>query len=377
MHAEMTAVDPATGAVADAEHVPRRLKIVQMLVGVAALDIVAIPIDWLLLDQEFWLALTLRLAVVLPLVSAGLLLYRFSRGPRWPAIATAAAITSLVVINAIIGQFASEPFSSRYVMATLFLLFGAALSASLPWPITHWMTAASALAIAAVVATRLRYPTAVANADLVAICLASATAALLLRKRTDQQLARIVDLRLQDSTRALELRRANRDLSRLSFTDPLTGAFNRRYLDAILERLSGSIAPSAGYGVLMIDIDRFKLLNDRCGHLCGDECLRQIAATLQQGLRGSDDVLIRYGGEEFAVVLPDADLLETLVVAERLRAMVAAQRIPHPGLGPDSHVSVSIGAYSAAVSEGLIDALHCADRALYEAKRAGRDRVTV
>ena len=161
----------------------------------------------------------------------------------------------------------------------------------------------------------------------------------------------------------------------MSYTDPLTGVFNRRYLDGFIDRIAETIAPYAGYGVLMVDVDRFKLLNDLSGHLYGDECLRRIATTLQRGLRDSDDFVIRYGGEEFAVVLPDADLEETLAVAERLRAMVAEQRIPHPGLGPEGRLSVSIGAYSALISDDMIEALRCADRALYGAKQAGRDRV--
>jgi diguanylate cyclase (GGDEF)-like protein len=377
-HADVAAAALVSDLAPDAEQFQvRRHRIAQLLIAVGALDLVAIPIDRLLLDHHAGLALALRLVVVPPIVLAGLLLYRFSRGTRWPVLAAALATMSLAIVGAIIGQFVSEPASSRYVMATLFMLVGAALSASLPWRTTHWMTATAALSVAAIVATGLHPPPHFVNLDLAAFSIASAAGALLLRRRKDEQLARIIHLRRQDSTDALELRRVNRDLSLLSYTDPLTGVFNRRYLDGILNRLEGSIAPYAGYGVLMVDIDRFKLLNDRCGHLYGDECLRQIAGTLQQGLRGADDVLIRYGGEEFAVVLPEADLLETLVVGERLRALVAEQRIPHPGLGPNCYVSVSIGAYSATLSEDLIEALHCADQALYEAKRAGRDRVAV
>ncbi|PYF03301.1 diguanylate cyclase (GGDEF)-like protein [Rhodopseudomonas faecalis] len=375
-HAGLAATDPASDLGSDADPLlPRRLRIAQLLIGVGAVDVLAILVDWLLLGDHFGLALALRLAVVPPIVIAGLLLYRFGRNTRAAVVATALAIMGLVIVGTVIGQFASEPQSSRYVMATLFVLFGAALSASLPWRTTHWMTVSTALVVATIVVTGLNAPPHVGNLDLAVFSVVAAAGALLLRRRKDRQLAQIIDLRVRDSTHASELRRANRDLSLLSCTDPLTGAFNRRYLEGFLDRLTGSIAPYAGYGVLMIDIDRFKLLNDRCGHLYGDDCLRQIAATLQQGLRGSDDVLVRYGGEEFAVVLPEADLLETLVVGERLRAMVAEQRIAHPGLGPDCYVSVSIGAYSASLSEDLVEALRCADRALYEAKRGGRDRV--
>jgi diguanylate cyclase (GGDEF)-like protein len=237
------------------------------------------------------------------------------------------------------------------------------------------MTAIATLAFAVIVSTGFSFPPRLANLDLVLFCATAAASALYLRHLKDQQLARVVDLRRIDSTHARELRKANHSLSLLSYTDPLTGVFNRRYLDGFIDNISASIAPYAGYGVLMVDVDRFKLLNDLSGHLYGDECLRQIAATLQRGLRSSDDFVIRYGGEEFAVVLPDADLGETLAVAERLRAMVAEQRISHPGLGPEGTLSVSIGAYSATIADDVIDALRCADRALYGAKMAGRNRV--
>ncbi|MCK7473270.1 MAG: hypothetical protein MZV49_06550 [Rhodopseudomonas palustris] len=168
----------------DTDHLPpRRLQIAQLLIAVGFVDLAAIPIDHLLLDQHFGRALALRLSVVPPIVLAGLALYRFSRNMRAAVLATALAILSLVIVGAVIGQFASEPQSSRYVMATLFVLFGAALSASLPWRITHWMTATAALAVAAIVATGLRSPPQLANLDLALFSIVAATGALLLRRR--------------------------------------------------------------------------------------------------------------------------------------------------------------------------------------------------
>jgi diguanylate cyclase (GGDEF)-like protein len=376
----MSHADEATAAFADrmldAESPPlRNARQMQLLLMVGALNLVTIPIDFLVLGRHVALALTLRLAVVTPFVLGGLALCRFVRSIRLQVLASATAIIVLALVSVSLGQFADEPFASRYMMATLFLIFGAALSVALPWHTTKWMTAISTLAFAVIVGTGLNYPLRLANLDLVLFCITAAASALYLRHRKDQQLAQVVDLRRIDSSHAEKLREANHSLSLLSHTDPLTGVFNRRYLDGFVDKIAASIAPYAGYGVLMVDVDRFKLLNDLSGHLHGDECLRQIATTLQRGLRSSDDFVIRYGGEEFAVVLPDADLGETLAVAERLRAMVAEQRIPHPGLGPDGTLSVSIGAYSATISDDVIEALRCADRALYGAKQSGRNRV--
>ncbi len=125
----------------------------------------------------------------------------------------------------------------------------------------------------------------------------------------------------------------------------------------------------------MIDVDHFKLFNDYSGHAEGDRCLKQIAEALRYAMRSEDDLVIRYGGEEFAVILQDADLTEARQAAERLRKAVHDLKIPHPGLGPGRTLSISIGACAVAPEESISDALTRADKRLYEAKQAGRDRV--
>ena len=146
--------------------------------------------------------------------------------------------------------------------------------------------------------------------------------------------------------------------------DPLTGALNRRGLGA---RVAGAVPG----GVLMIDVDRFKQVNDRMGHAGGDRVLTALATALGGTLR-QDDVLARYGGEEFVVFLPGARLAEAAAVAERLRRE-AALRV-RAGAAP---VSVSIGVAERAADEPLDAALARADAAVYAAKAAGRDRVQV
>ncbi|EXG82986.1 diguanylate cyclase [Cryptosporangium arvum] len=176
--------------------------------------------------------------------------------------------------------------------------------------------------------------------------------------------------------RTQELAEANRRLEQLSLTDPLTGVANRRrlteMLDAEWSRAGRTGEPLA---VAMLDIDFFKLYNDHYGHPAGDECLRTIADTLGLQVRQSD-VVARYGGEEFAVVMPDTDVKGAHAVAFRMAGAVAELRLPHERT-ERGHVTVSIGVASATVAVGgtpstLIDA---ADAKLYEAKRAGRDRV--
>jgi diguanylate cyclase (GGDEF)-like protein len=162
------------------------------------------------------------------------------------------------------------------------------------------------------------------------------------------------------------------ELNRAATTDPLTGVFNRR---AFTERGLTELARATRYGretaLLMIDADRFKLINDTHGHSVGDEVLVALTAALGLELRPSD-LLGRLGGEEFAIILPETGLQGAQITAERLRKAVAALRIAAP-LGEISF-TISIGVTDLAPGEvGLKPALDRADAALYVAKSAGRN----
>jgi diguanylate cyclase (GGDEF)-like protein len=173
-----------------------------------------------------------------------------------------------------------------------------------------------------------------------------------------------------------ELADANDRLQLLSITDPLTGLANRRRFEDVLgaewDRGQRSGKPVA---LAMIDIDHFKRYNDRHGHPAGDRRLQNVAATLQQSIRGSD-LLARYGGEEFAVVMPTTDVAAAEQTAERLRT--AVMRMATGGEADiDSAITVSIGVAATvpaphSSAERLIEV---ADDELYRAKRNGRNRV--
>jgi len=161
----------------------------------------------------------------------------------------------------------------------------------------------------------------------------------------------------------------------MSITDPLTGLHNRRYMEARLaEELSRSRRYDYPMSFMMIDIDDFKLYNDRDGHQAGDRALEIIAQCLRAALR-KVDVASRYGGEEFSILLPQTDLQEAGVIADRIRRKVSETRFPHGNAQPLGSVTVSIGlsSYSAALdsAEAVIRA---ADRALYHAKSHGKNR---
>ncbi|PNY79910.1 hypothetical protein CVO96_18420 [Deinococcus koreensis] len=164
---------------------------------------------------------------------------------------------------------------------------------------------------------------------------------------------------------------------KLAATDALTGLNNRHALYPRLGELLGGLtlrlqppaAATAPFCLLLIDVDHFKRINDQLGHGVGDEVLRQVARTLQGQLR-PDDLLGRWGGEEFLVALPGAQEDQALEVAERLRRAVA-----QADFGTASLVTVSVGLSEARPGDVLEAVVARADAALYEAKRSGRDRV--
>ncbi|MGK5064256.1 diguanylate cyclase [Janthinobacterium sp. LB3P112] len=166
-----------------------------------------------------------------------------------------------------------------------------------------------------------------------------------------------------------------------TFSDGLTGIANRRHFDVAIEReMRRAMRTSSPLSLLMIDIDHFKDYNDHYGHQQGDDCLIRVAAELAAMLQRPTDLLARYGGEEFAAILPDTDAAQALRMAEAIRQHAADLRIAHAKTGNAvKHITVSIGIATRQPQQPLtISALiGAADRALYLAKGAGRNRVMV
>ncbi len=164
----------------------------------------------------------------------------------------------------------------------------------------------------------------------------------------------------------------------LALTDSLTGLNNRRYLGAHLDSLvARARRDDKEVGILMIDIDFFKTINDSYGHAVGDEVLRVVASRISRNLRGVDTVA-RWGGEEFVVVMPRANLREAAGVAERLRRRISVDPISVSAEVGELKVTVSIGvALSSAEHSSTDEVLKLADEAMYDANRQGRDRVAV
>lgn len=186
----------------------------------------------------------------------------------------------------------------------------------------------------------------------------------------------------QKDSLVVQLAEANAALALLAFYDPLTGLYSRRHYDTLLpELLTRAALESKPIALVMLDLDRFKLVNDTHGHTTGDKVLRMVAQALAAA--GVDtDIKARIGGEEFAIVLPGMTVQAAMAVAERLREAVAAGSVATPT--GTLHVTASFGVVAFVGTGTPVDAerlavllAEVADKALYESKNAGRNRVTV
>ncbi len=195
-------------------------------------------------------------------------------------------------------------------------------------------------------------------------------------------LSLMANQRMERDVRHAFLRRLRDQLGReaaeeVANRDPLTGLANRRHLEEAVERLS--VASEHGTfpaAVIMIDVDRFKPFNDRYGHVAGDVCLKRVAGAISAECRNEGDLVVRLGGEEFLMLLPDTDLSEAVRVAERIRRQIETLGMPNESLGPRGVVTASLGAMAGPASaQTFAELVSGADAALYAAKRNGRNQV--
>ncbi|MCL2574915.1 MAG: diguanylate cyclase [Defluviitaleaceae bacterium] len=177
----------------------------------------------------------------------------------------------------------------------------------------------------------------------------------------------------------LQMQAQMRIIENLSLTDGLTGIYNRRGFDQNI-RTVWSQAKRKGdtFSMLMIDIDHFKTFNDSYGHLNGDICLKIVAKTIEASLNRQSDSVYRWGGEEFAVLLPDTDIKGAMHIAERIRVVIEKTSIPVSGKNVKITVSIGAGTISPAPTDNDADFIifhNQLDQALYQAKQSGRNRV--
>ena len=188
-------------------------------------------------------------------------------------------------------------------------------------------------------------------------------------------LEREVQARTSDVQR---LGTANASLAHLSLHDGLTDLANRRFFDKYLaDQIAIARRHQRPLALVMYDVDSFKAFNDRYGHPAGDECLKRIAGVLRSSCRRPADMAARYGGEEFALILPDTELIGAARIGEAARSAVEGLRIPHQNSSAAAYASVSGGIALLRHDDDMTvqQLTAAADRALYEAKQLGRNRI--
>ncbi len=200
-----------------------------------------------------------------------------------------------------------------------------------------------------------------------------------LRQRVRRLVEQIMQSRHIEMLMA-QLEATNQELQNLANIDGLTQVANRRYFDAYLnQEWLRLIREQAPLTLILADIDLFKVYNDMLGHLAGDACLRAVAQAINQVVNRPADLVARYGGEEFVVLLPNTPLHGGAQVAESIRGHVKNLGIMHPMASLQTPLTLSLGVASTIPIQGLApnDLIGKADKALYQAKANGRDRVGV
>ena len=178
--------------------------------------------------------------------------------------------------------------------------------------------------------------------------------------------------------RTQELREANARLEKISTTDSLTGLYNRRHFDEVLEReYDRGAREGKSLSLIMLDLDYFKNLNDSQGHAFGDEALRQTALRIQDVLNRPADMAFRYGGEEFVILLPDTEASAAHILARQIWTAMRSEPIVMKDQTVRLTISIGIAATMPDKDNSYYTLLKRADEKLYEAKNEGRDRICI
>lgn len=330
--------------------------------------------DYLMLPDVFATAVVVRLGIVTPLalIVMGCLLRglpSLARESLEAGIVLAAAV-SLVYLLAQTEHALSTYYHPGLVLV---ILFG-----NVVVRLRFWFAVCTSLLIILLYALvrpgpeTLATETVLVNVVMMATCAVFTLFANYILER-DQRRGYLLNLR--ERVRRAELSVSNAELTRLSYSDPLTGIANRRELNRYLKNL----ADSRGFeriAFILFDIDHFKCYNDHYGHPAGDRCLTQVAHLLQQSLYRTGDLVARIGGEEFIAVLPDAGQRTAMLIAERLREAVEAAAIIHEASPIAPVVTVSAGVSEGPMEGDVLAILTAADTSLYRAKAAGRNCIS-
>lgn len=356
----------------------QRQKIVHSwMVWVSIISIGMVALSPFLLPDHFLLGVAIC-AGVIPFINT--LVYIAWLKPRSSTVEGAIIAAWSVAIVFAYGFMASWNggwVQERYLTGAVFVvgLGMLVLGIEMRWTLTCAAATSIVFLVVQLLHPEIAWPQAVALTCFYGVGLLSVFVA----KRTSTFLAhRAFLMGLRDRHRSEALAAANKRLEELATTDALTGISNRRAATDTIRRLWAE--PSVDrttIAFVMIDIDHFKRLNDARGHAAGDECIRLVASTIASSVRLRMDVVSRYGGEEFLVVLTKANDKTAVDIAERIRSRVAGLMIPNAASDIATCVTVSIGVAMATETADPECVAKQADEALYVAKRQGRNRVCI
>lgn len=340
--------------------------------------------DYLLAGDVFWLAVKVRMVFFAPFGLA--LLATLSIGRAWILRAWSTRMKeSVIVLSGVLAAACLGYIASASQLATS-QLYHAGLAVVITYGNLvqrlrfRYAVVFSALVVAIHVVGLLTLPSynPRLTVPLLVMILASVAFTLMANHALERDERRLYLLTLSQQYVLKQLEDARLRLQTMSRIDALTGLFNRRHFhDYVQEVWHRAQHDGEDVAIVMLDVDHFKLFNDRHGHQAGDDCLVMVGQAIKACLRQPGDMLARFGGEEFIAVLPRTDLGTAQAVAERVRQAVAALRIPHEASSAAAVVTVSVGVASWVVQPGQVVAtlLKAADDALYRAKKDGRNRV--
>ena len=339
--------------------------------------LMSLIIDWMLVPDIFWFAFGMKVFIIAPIgVWAYILADRKRDKAYFPVILVFIA-TELTIVGFMF--LSREPLAWVYGYGIAVVCSSGNLMESLPTKKAVILTLLSVLlvTVAFVFNTSITLPVLILS---LFTCYLFCMFSLVANYRLEVVLRRQYVNALQEKLRVENLVELNKELNEHALVDSVTGIGNRRFLDTKIASYYTAFSVSRQpLGLLMIDIDQFKSLNDRHGHVVGDVCLRRIAESLASGIRSATDLVARYGGEEFVIVLPGASPRECFDLAERLRVKIEKTPILVEGASEPIVLTVSIGCDSAipSVDGDIIEFVERADAALYEAKRQGRNKVVL
>jgi diguanylate cyclase (GGDEF)-like protein len=342
-------------------------------------------VDWLMARDVFWLAVKLRVFLFTP--AALISLYSFWDPTGWvrkhvPPVFSEVAVFASGLIAAgslafILSETRSEFAHFYHVGFIVVIMYGNVVQRLRFWNAVVFSLAILGIHVAGILLLD-NFPQRLLS-PIISLVTSTVLFTLLANYIMERDERTHYLLTLKERGLVRELSRAHERLQQLSRSDGLTGLFNRRhfqeYYQHVWERAQYDHSPVS---VLMLDVDHFKKYNDRYGHPAGDECLRQVAHLLESLLRRPGDMVARYGGEEFIAVLPGADAAAAATVAERVRQGLEALQMRHEASPSGSVVTLSVGVATCRADFLIKDSalLAAADEALYQAKNAGRNRVS-